>query len=115
MASVPAVAIILIIKKTDMEDFGKFCYVLLLVLLGTLISGFVFMKMWGWVIEPTFNTITLNFAQATGVCMVLSFLFYRKGEKKDANIKDLTTLFIDQIFVQLLFLGIAKIASLYIN
>src|SRR5690606_36355945 len=36
-------------------------------------GGFTFMTLWSWFVAPTFGIVTLNYAQALGICLFLTF------------------------------------------
>jgi hypothetical protein len=96
-----------------MEQFGKFCFATLLVLLSTTAGGFVFMKMWEWFIAPTFNVQTLSFVQSIGIFLFLTSITAKKVSE-DLTSKELFDLFSKLLLYDALMLGVAWIITLFL-
>jgi len=64
-----------------METIGKFFTFLILMILGTLLTGIVMLKLWVWFIVPTFEVHPLTLIQAIGVSFVIRW-FTKKAEYK---------------------------------
>lgn len=67
-----------------MEKLGNFVAALLFMTFAALMKGFVFMKLWEWIVAPTFNTPTLSLAVSIGLLFIWTFLT-TKREEKDAE------------------------------
>lgn len=90
-----------------MENFGKFCTALILMVLHVFIGGFVFIKLYEWFIESTFQAPKITFAQALGVMLFVGYLKPRaKKDEKDVSIEELGKQFIEQVALALFILGI---------
>lgn len=50
-----------------MENFGKFCFGFLALILASIYGGFVFSKLWLWIIVEHFNVQQLSIYQSIGV------------------------------------------------
>jgi hypothetical protein len=83
-----------------MEHFGKFCLGVLILFLSAIVSGFVFMTLWGWFIIPKFTLPDVNLAESIGLMIFVSFLKYKSkdGTKDDKPfVKDILESFAKQI------------------
>jgi len=78
-----------------MENFGKFCAGLLMLILAVIIGGFVFMKFWSWFIVPTFALPALSFLQSVGISWFVSYI-KSSGKKSEYDMKELPQLFLIQ-------------------
>ena len=65
-----------------MEKFGKFCFGVLSIITRSLLSGYAFMKLWGWFIVYTFHVQPINLIQSIGLVF---FWGYLKPKKKDVD------------------------------
>ena len=59
-----------------METLGKIVFAVISIAIGTLISAFVLVKLWGWFITPTFGIVQLTILQAIGFDLVKQWLLY---------------------------------------
>lgn len=57
-----------------METLGKIVFAVISIAIGTLISAFVLVKLWGWFITPTFGIVQLTILQAIGFDLVKQWL-----------------------------------------
>ena len=73
-----------------MEDFGKFCFGVLIIVATFIVNGFVFMKFWHWFIMYTFAVQPINLIQSIGLMFVWNFMKPTPKYDKDAKMKDLT-------------------------
>lgn len=69
-----------------MKNVVKFLTLVFAMLINSIINGFVFSKLWLWLIVPTFKMQPLRVVEAIGVLIIISFVFYRtnKEEENDA-------------------------------
>ena len=56
-----------------MENFGKFMAIILAMIISPIIYGFVFMKLWIWIIVPTFHVESLRLVEAIGILILINF------------------------------------------
>ena len=63
-----------------MENFGKFCFSVILLVLTLFISGFVFIKLYEWFIMSLFQLPKITLAQALGIMLFIGYL-NRKATK----------------------------------
>ena len=72
------------LKLSSMENFGKFCFGFLAVLLTSIYGGFVFSKLWLWIIVQHFNLNHLNIYQSIGVVFFIG-AFIRTTQKEEED------------------------------
>jgi len=90
-----------------MESFGKFCYAMILLVLTTMIGGYVFLKLYEWFVVTTFHAPAITITQAIGLMLFIGYIKPKsttKGEKFDA--KKFTVWFIEMVGMAALVLGI---------
>lgn len=97
-----------------MENFGKFCYSLILFSTQVAMSGYVFLMLWGWFIVTTFHAQTITFSQGLGIMLFVGFLKPKSKIDKDEKIdvktftKDFFTHLLLSAFVLLLGYSISR-------
>jgi hypothetical protein len=64
-----------------MKTFGKIIFLILTLILNIIFCGFVFQKLWIWLILPVFNLPVLTLIQAIGVMFFINATI--KVTKKD--------------------------------
>ena len=64
-----------------MENFGKFMAIVLSIIVGPIIKGFVFSKLWLWFLAPTFQIQPLRVIEAIGIMLLLRFLTFKPNRK----------------------------------
>lgn len=65
-----------------MEKFGKFMAGLLMLIISTLLLGFVFLKLWHWLIMPVFDLKSINMIESIGIMFVIGFIKSKIDEKE---------------------------------
>lgn len=68
----------------SMENFGKFCFIVLGVLITSIYGGFVFSKLWLWVMVEHFSFKELTIYQCIGV-MILIGSFVKTSQKNEED------------------------------
>ncbi len=63
-----------------MEILGKIIALLTVLIITPIINGFVFAKLWYWLIVPTFQVDEITVAQGFGIMLIYGFINYRKTE-----------------------------------
>lgn len=103
-----------------MKKFGEFIFKIIGKFLLTIMSGFVFSKLWMWFIVSTFGLNPITIIQAVGVIIIASFLnkpsyyFYSYIEKNgEWAFKDEVKGIMFYIIINLLLLGFGYIYSLF--
>jgi len=81
-----------------METLGKLIVTLSFMVGGTLLRGYVFVKLWRWFIVPTFDLNPLRIVEAIGLSMVVGFLVAKKRDFEPEEDKDFMTLLLKGIF-----------------
>lgn len=56
-----------------------------LIILGTVLNGWVLTILWGWFMVPIFNLPALTLVPAMGVALVIGYLTKNVGVKADEN------------------------------
>ena len=98
-----------------MEKFGKFVWGLVKLVIMYAINGFVFMKLWTWIIVPTFGFKALSFIEAIGIVCITGYIFIRLPKnQEDADKIDSTYSAAIAIVASALMLLIGWIISFYI-
>lgn len=57
-----------------MENIGKICTGIILIMSAFLIKGFVVLKIWDWILVPIFDIKPLSFSQSIGIALILFFM-----------------------------------------
>ena len=96
-----------------MENFGKFCFGIVAVLLTSIYGGFVFSKLWLWIIVEHFGLIHLSVYQSVGVVFFIG-AFVRTTEKQKEDKSETAwerfiLLVIESIVLYSMYLGIGYI------
>ena len=93
-----------------METLGKFFAGLFLFIVALMVRGWVVMKLWGWLIVPTFDLNPLRLIEALGLSLVVSLLTIQKIEP---NEDDALTSAITGILFNLIFLLVGWVYTLF--
>lgn len=96
-------------QKTLTEQFGYTCWILTVLAINILMSGFVFMKLWAWLVSPIFIIEKFSFIHSVAIMMVIGYLRGQRTSKKEI---DITESLIKSISVNALYLFFAWIVSL---
>ena len=95
-----------------METFGKIIFGLLLLIVTTVLSGFVFTILWGWFIVPTFGMQDLRVIEGIGIMFIIGFVKAKIEKDDDGDIfEKMLTSVVFSIFWCLMALGIGYIIS----
>lgn len=89
-----------------MKNFTKFITLFLTVILTPVINGFVFSKLWLWLIVPTFQLQPLRIIEAIGIIFLINFLFLKKDEGQKANNEDFWKTFAENTIFYVLMAGV---------
>jgi hypothetical protein len=65
-----------------MNLFNKICIGIIAVLIEYVIHGYVFMKLWEWLIVYSFNINTVNVVQSIGIIFFLKYLIHKEDDKE---------------------------------
>jgi len=65
-----------------MENFGKFMFALLVLVVGSVINSFVIYKLWLWILVPVFALTPLTMGASFGLSVIVSFLKQRVDNKE---------------------------------
>lgn len=88
-----------------MDSIGKFFTGLIMIIVSTIVVGFVLMKTWAWFVVPVFTSLPkMTFGQAVGLSVFLSILIARKDDKEIDFDELVEKFFGGLIFTALLFL-----------
>lgn len=69
-----------------MEKFGKFITIVLIMIISSIVNGFVILKLWTWFIVPIFEIQPLRLIEAIGLMFLVNYLMikqYKKTEKEE--------------------------------
>jgi len=69
----------------NMEKFGKLMAILLVMVLLPIMNGFVFSKLWGWFIVPTFNMAPIRIVEAIGIIFIIGFVTAKYQKQSEEN------------------------------
>ena len=67
-----------------MSNFTLFKYAIFSIVLGIVLNGLVFAKLWEWFIIPVFNIHPITIIQSIGIMTIFTFLNY-KYDDNDKN------------------------------
>lgn len=84
-----------------------------LVVISSILRGYVLSVLWGWFVVPTFGLPALSIPIAIGISMILAFTTHQISVKKEED-KSVGTQFSNIILHPLLVLGIGWIVTLFI-
>lgn len=101
-------------EKTLGESFGIFCYNMLLLFFAVLISGFIFMKLWAWLIVPILVIQPVSFAQSIAITIFLSYVLLTPRQKDQVDTLELSKLFLKSTAIRLFILFIGYLAHLFL-
>lgn len=87
---------------------------LALVSVGMLYGGFVTMKLWNGIISPTFRLIQLNFFQALGLDVFVSYLVSGCKDTNKNEDNSLVSTFIKAIVITTVFWIVGMITMIFI-
>ena len=75
--------------KDSLACFGLFVAAIALIVVGSIMNGWVLSIMWGWFVVPLFGVPVLKVAPAIGVALVAKMLTHqsssKSNEKKDTS------------------------------
>ena len=89
---------------------------LLAMVIGSVLGGFVLTVLWGWFVVPVFNTPSLNIVAAIGLSLIVNFFTAQAqptDEKKKDEIETVITLLIWAVGKPLTYLGLGWIVNLF--
>ena len=101
--------------KELMESFGKLITVLLMLVLISIIGGFVIKTMWEWFVSPVFGLPSLTIGYAIGLMFIVDYL--RKSDldiREEKPFKESIIEFFVFVFKSLLALIFGWIVTLFI-
>jgi FtsH-binding integral membrane protein len=104
-----------------MEIFGKLCLTVIIIVLSTLMSGYVLSNLYGWIITPIYGLKPITIPQAIGISLISHFLLLgvtlNMKSDQDKNTSFMTML-VAKLFTVIVIYGITLltgyIVSLYI-
>ena len=84
-----------------MENIGKFVVFLVGVIISSIITGFVFSKLWLWFIVPIFSVDPLRVVEAIGIMVLIGYVRTRfdSKAKEDDFWEKFTSLIIFSVFL----------------
>lgn len=68
-----------------MENFGKFCFAVMALTITTLFNGFVFAKLWLWIVVTTFGVQTITTIQGIALAFFISS-FFKSAPKEEKEV-----------------------------
>lgn len=80
----------------------------------TLLSGVVFMQLWGWFVVQTFHAPSLHLAQAIGIALVVRYLTYQTPMSKQEGRAPFGEQLATSIAALLFLWGIAWVVHLFL-
>ncbi len=93
-----------------MKFLQKTGFVVLCVILGAILNGFVFMIFWKWFIASTLNVPPISLPQAIGLALLFRYLMPNsKSESSGKSLDDITEEGIGTSLAIMFFVGLATI------
>ena len=71
------------LKQNNMKTFGIICATVITIILSAIIGGFVFMKLWLWIIVPIFHIRELVLMESIALSFFLSYITYHRDNIKN--------------------------------
>lgn len=98
-----------------MENFGKLCFTLIIMVITTLIGGFVFQTLWGWFIVTTFAIQPMTLIQAIGISFFISYLKMNLSKSNDDEfyIEFVLKALVTSVITALVVLGFGWVITLF--
>ena len=87
--------------------------IIVLVVISSILRGYVLSVLWGWFVVPTFGLPALSIPIAIGISLILAFTTHQISVKKEED-KSFGTQFSNIILYPLLTLAIGWIVTLFI-
>lgn len=87
--------------------------IIVLVVISSILRGYVLSVLWGWFVVPTFGLPALSIPIAIGISLILAFTTHQISVKKEED-KSFGTQFSNIILHPLLVLAIGWIVTLFI-
>lgn len=97
-----------------METFVKICFGIFALLISTLFGGYVFMKLWNWIIVTTFEAQTLTLAQSIGLMLIYGYVKSKPNREDETTFDDIVKSFVETIVLAFWALGIGWIVTLFL-
>lgn len=99
-----------------MEVLGRIFYWMLVVVVGSFVSSYVFQKLWTWILVPVFNIPTISLGAAYGLLIIVGFLKSKKPDNVETEdfFTETTKTFFWVLFYGLFSLLFGWTASLFI-
>lgn len=88
-----------------------------LIVINSILNGFVLTVLWGWFVVPLFSLPPLNIPQAVGISIILSYLTHQKTDTKDKDDGFWSTILSALLYIilyPLLVLAIAWVVQLFL-
>jgi len=100
-----------------METFGKFMLGVIMIIIGTIVSGFMLFKLWAWFVVPVFEFLPqMTFSQSVGLSLFLSIIFFRNTQTKtEQDFAEIVGIFLSTLLIWVLLFGFAWIVYLIIK
>lgn len=86
--------------------------VIVLVVISSILRGYVLSVMWGWFVVPTFGLPPLNIPIAIGLALIIAFTTHQVSLKKEEQ--DFGSQIGNSLIYPILLLGIGWIVTLFI-
>ena len=95
------------------EVLGKFMGGLCVIVISTILRGFVLVQLWAWFVVPQFGLAPLPFANALGLGLIVTYLTYKIDTKGDPNYSFIGVMSVGVLW-SLMALGFGFIYSLFV-
>ena len=96
-----------------MKSFGKFCAILIVIIISIIISGIVVSKMWNWFIVPL-GVSPIGFWLAAGISMMVSLFTIPRSDIQKRDIGVILKDSLSQDAAKFVLLGIGAIIKSFI-
>lgn len=97
-----------------MENFGKFCFIILALIVSSIVGGWVFQTLYWWFIVPIFTLPALSLPQAIGISYLVRYMTAQEQRSEDSDIEDLFKRFAKSFVMSFVVLGIGWIITLFL-
>ena len=96
-----------------MKTFGKFWFGVLAIITTSLLSGYVFMKLWQWFVVYAFAVQPINLIQAIGLVFFWGYLKPKKKYKNEMTWEEFTKMVTEALLLFGITLGLGYLITLF--
>jgi len=99
-----------------MEALSKILAGIVMVVIGTIVNGFFFMKIWTWFMVPVFENLpVLTFPQSVGVATFIMIIRQKRTDTKGKDFLDVVSEWFEGLFYTVVLFGLSYVVYFFIQ